>query len=107
MRLYLDDDVVDKKLISLLRNAGHDVHVPPRSGQRDSVPDAEHLANAIEAGRALLTKNYLDFVPLAKLLAASGGRHHGLLIVREGPDPRDMAYPHTISAIANIGRFAE
>lgn len=60
MRLYIDDDSVDPSLIRLLRRDGHDVMIPADVGLIGS-SDQVHLAHAIRALRALLTRNYLDF----------------------------------------------
>jgi len=102
VRLYLDDDSVDKMLIALLEKAEHDVFVPPEAG-RKTVNDQVHLLNAILAERTLLTHNCSDFEELHSLVVGSGGHHPGLIIVRRDGDRRRDMKPHDIvAAIANL-----
>jgi hypothetical protein len=103
MRLYVDDDSVDANLIRLLRRDGHDVQVPADvalSGGTDQV----HLARAIRDGRAILTRNYRDFESLHDLVvAAAGGHHGGMLVVRYDSNPRNnMTAGDIARAIRNL-----
>jgi hypothetical protein len=47
MRLYLDDDSVDRILVQLLRQAGHDVQIPNDVGMSGE-DDPVHLTYTIK-----------------------------------------------------------
>ena len=64
LRLYLDEDV-RPRLAKVLRERGFDAVSAVELG-RIAVSDAEHFAFAAQEGRALLTFNIQDFVPLAE-----------------------------------------
>lgn len=102
MRLYLDDDSASLLLTRLLRRAGHDVQLPADvglSGEDDSV----HLAHAARQDRILLSHNYHDFENLHDLVAAVGGRHPSILVVRKDNDPRrDLQAPGIVRAITKL-----
>ena len=102
MNLYIDDDSVDGVLVQILRAAGHDVVIPNDIGSV-GVPDAEHLLEAIQRSRVVLTKNHDDFEALNRLVLLVGGHHPGILIVRRDNDPkRDMDQKRTVRAIRNF-----
>lgn len=103
MRLYIDDDSVDPTLIRLLRRDGHDVRVPADVGLTGS-SDQVHLAHAIRDRRAVLTRNYRDFVALHDLVvAAVHGHHEGILVVRYDNDPRNnMTSGDVARAVRNL-----
>lgn len=95
MRLYLDDDSIGKKLIGLLRKAGHDVQVPADVGLRGR-SDAVHLRHCVNDSRVCLSANYQHFQELHELVLDAGGHHAGVLVVRydndssRDPKPRDV-----------------
>lgn len=102
MRLYLDDDTVEHLLVTLLLKAGHDVASPTdvgMSGRRDP----EHLLQAIQAGRTVLTKNYKDFPFLHALVVGASGCHSGVVLIRQDNDPRKNLSPKGI--VAALGRL--
>lgn len=102
MNLYIDDDSVDGVFVRLLRAAGHDVLVPHDIGT-EGAPDAEHLLEAIQRSRVLLTKNHDDFEALNRLVLFLGGHHPGILIVRHDSRPnRRMDRRQTVRAIRNF-----
>ena len=104
MNLYVDDDSVDKVLVRLLRNAGHDVQIPSDAGLAGH-SDAEHLTHTIREKRVLLSGNHDDFEDLHDLVLQSEGHHPGILIVRRDNDPtRDMSSRGIINAIAKLER---
>lgn len=77
--------LVDTLLARLLLKDGHDVLVPRQvslSGQNDAV----HFTYAIRNGLVLVSKNHKDFGALQDLVLAAGGRHPGLLIIRQDND---------------------
>jgi hypothetical protein len=103
MRLYLDDDSVDPILIRLLRRGGHDVQIPADVGQV-GISDQAHLAHAIRARRAILTRNHEDFQDLDDLVvAAAQGHHCGILVVLYDNNPRNNMSPGDIArAVRNL-----
>jgi hypothetical protein len=103
MRLYIDDDSVDPGLIRLLRRDGHDVQIPADIG-RIGISDQAHLAHAIRAGRAILTRNASDFDDLHDLVVvAANGRHEGILVVRYDNNPRNnMSAAGIARAVRNL-----
>jgi predicted nuclease of predicted toxin-antitoxin system len=102
VNLYIDDDSVDGVLVQMLRAAGHGVIIPQGVGN-SGAPDAEHLLEAIQRSRVILTKNYDDFEALNRLIIFIGGHHPGIFIVRQDNDPkRDMDQRRTVRAIRNF-----
>jgi predicted nuclease of predicted toxin-antitoxin system len=102
MRLYLDDDSVQGLLAKLLRKAGHEV-VLPAEIDMSGKSDPKHLAKAISDNRVCLTKNYKDFSDLHELVLESGGRHEGVLVVRQDNDPtRDLSPKGIVTAIRKL-----
>ena len=77
-RLLLDEDVWPG-LASSLREQGFDaVHVS--EVQRGGLPDADQLAYAAQAGRAILTHSIRDFGPLAAEWFFAGQVHAGIVL---------------------------
>jgi predicted nuclease of predicted toxin-antitoxin system len=102
MRLYLDDDSVNRLLVRLLRQAGHDVCLPSDVGLTGA-HDAEHLAKAVVENRVLLTHNHDDFDKLHDLVLIVGGHHPGILTVRKDNNPkRDLTVPGIVRAITKL-----
>jgi hypothetical protein len=102
MRLYVDDDSVDQRLLTLLRQAGHDLAIPADvglAGENDSV----HLRQSIRDRRALLTHNFDDFRELHELVIEATGHHFGVLVIRKDDDPkRDMKRWEIVRAVDNL-----
>ena len=102
MTLYLDDDSCANVLIAMLRKAGHEVLVPAEIGMSGS-HDAVHLLRSIREHRTILTKNYIDFDPLHKLVIGCGGGHSGVVVIRHDDDPRKkMKYKNIVAALAKV-----
>lgn len=102
MKLYLDDNSADPRLAEALRKAGYDVLLPVEAGYAGST-DPRHWRLALEQGRALLTRDYHDFLDLHELVMAAGGRHPGLLVVRADNDPaRDLTTRGIAAAISRL-----
>ncbi len=96
MRLYLDDNITDRRVVVQLQRMGHTVRLPTDMGQ-SGASDAKHLASAIQQRDVLLTQNAQDFLDLHDLILAAGGRHPGLLLLYAENDPtRDMT-PRSIA----------
>jgi hypothetical protein len=76
--LYLDDDVIPD-LARLLRGRGIDALTSAEAGMVGQA-DQAHLEFAVAGGRALLSHNYHDFLPLAEQWFRSGRHHHGVVL---------------------------
>jgi hypothetical protein len=102
MRLYLDDDTAEHRLVALLRKAGFDAAIPAdfgMSGRRDP----EHLLQAIRDGRAFLSKNYTDFMHLHALVVGAAGIHGGIILIRQDNDrKKDMTPKGIVAALARL-----
>lgn len=102
MNLYLDDDTVDRRLVSMLRKAGHSI-VVPSAVDLSGASDARHFIYAIQRSLVLLSRNHDDFLDLHEVVQAAGGGHAGILIVRSDNDPtRDMTLRHIVTALARL-----
>jgi predicted nuclease of predicted toxin-antitoxin system len=63
MRLYLDDDTADRRLVALLTHAGH-VVVMPVGVHLSGAPDTRHFIYAMRQSLILVTRNHNDFLDL-------------------------------------------
>ena len=70
--------------------------------------DGEILARAASTGRALVTANIKDFVPLDTRYRAAGQEHAGLILVSARTFPQDRSYTAAITSAlsALLGRSA-
>lgn len=96
MRLYLDDNLTDRRVVAEVRRAGHTVLVPSDVG-RSGAPDPHHFAEAIRQAAVLLTRNVQDFLDLHDLILAARGQHPGLLLIYLENDPRRDLTPRGIA----------
>jgi predicted nuclease of predicted toxin-antitoxin system len=79
VRLLLDEHY-SPILAEQLRAAGHDVvSVQEREDVR-SLEDRQLLMKAASEGRAVMTEDAKDFIPLVREAAAAGERHFGLIL---------------------------
>jgi hypothetical protein len=102
MKLYLDDDSAEALLVSLLRQAGHDVHVPADVGLVGAY-DPVHLRHSAHDDRVLLSRNHDDFKNLHELIREVQGKYPGLFIVRRDNDPtRDLKPAGIVRAIRKL-----
>ena len=102
MMLYLDDDFAEALLVTLLRQAGHDVQIPADVGLVGEY-DSVHLTHAIREDRALLSRNHDDFENLHDLIMQVQGHYPGLLIVRRDNDPaRDLKPSGIVRALRKL-----
>jgi hypothetical protein len=81
MNLYLDDDSMDRHLVTLLSNAGHVVVIPPEV-HLSGAADTRHFIYAMRQSLILVTRNHDDFLDLHEVVQAAHGRHPGILIKR-------------------------
>lgn len=102
MRLYVDDNLIDKTLVAMLQKAGHAVVVPKDVGLAGA-SDARHLEYGICSSLVMLTEDSSDFQDLHDLVLTCGGRHFGILVVRLDNNPtKDMKPKHIVTAIAKL-----
>lgn len=87
MRLLLDEHYAPE-IARLLRDRGHDVVAVVERTDLVAVSDADLLARMATEGRAVLTENAIDFVPLAQQWALDDRRHAGVLISPSRRMPR-------------------
>lgn len=83
MRLYLDEDTSNRRLVAALRSRGIDVASSLELGMNGS-KDEDQLLFAATQGRILVTGNGRDFMAIHSRWMAAGKSHAGLLIA-----PRD------------------
>ena len=82
IRLYVDEDAMDRDLIHALRARDVDVITALDVGliERD---DAVHLAFAATQGRVLYSFNIGDFSRLHRVYQAAGKSHAGMVFARQ------------------------
>jgi hypothetical protein len=80
-----------------LRAAGHDVLAVVTDPALVSLPDDQVLAHATTTGRALVTANIKDFMPLDARTRAANHNHAGLILVSSKTFPQDRAYTAAIT----------
>jgi hypothetical protein len=82
VRLLLDE-MHTPTAAEMLRSRGHDLLCAQDAGLRN-IDDGDVLAAATAAGRAVVTENVKDYVPILQQWAAAGRDHAGLIFT----DPR-------------------
>lgn len=88
MKLALDHHFTTR-LATALRERDHDVAAAIEKGWHD-LEDSELFERCVADGRAVLTNNARDFVPLVREWAAEGRSHRGLLLTDDSSWPRAM-----------------
>lgn len=81
VRLYFDRHIMTR-LADDLRDRGFDVVTTEQAGL-DTATDEEQLAFATSEGRAILTFNIRDFVPLHRACLEAGRSHCGIIVSRQ------------------------
>ncbi len=82
IRLYLDEDILERSLIKALRNAGIDVSTTAESNNL-SCTDEDQLIWATAQRRVIYTFNVGDFCYLHKIYMEEGRNHSGILIGKQ------------------------
>ena len=75
-----------------LRAKGHDVISVVADPALVSLADDQILAHAASAGRAVITANIKDFIPLDGHYRAAGRSHAGLVLVSAKTFPQDRSF---------------
>jgi hypothetical protein len=90
--LLLDEMFTDD-IAQQLRIKGYDVISVVADPALAGLPDDQILAYATAEGRALVTANIKDFVPLDTRYRAAGQFHAGLILVSTKTFPQDRGFP--------------
>ena len=86
-----------------LRANGYDVISVVADSALLGLPDEQVLAYAATEGRALVTANIKDFVPLDGRYRAAGQSHAGLILVSTKTFPQNRGFPSAMTtALATL-----
>ncbi|SRR6266487_1715687 len=91
------DQMFSGLIAEQLRAAGHDVLAVVTDPALVTFPDDQILAYATTTGRALVTTNIKDFMPLDAQYRAASQNHAGLILVSSKTFPQDRAYTAAIT----------
>jgi hypothetical protein len=100
-RPLLLDEMFPEAMADQLSATGHDVRAVVATPVFAGLPDEEILIGAAEAGRALLTANIKDFMPIDARYRATGRTHAGLIMVSTKTFPQNRAYVATVTTALN------
>lgn len=97
------DEMFSDTIAQQLRTKGHDVQAVVADPSLASLPDGQILARAAATGRALVTANIKDFMPLDAQYRAAGQEHAGLILVSAKTFPQNRSYTSAVtSALAAL-----
>ena len=94
--LVLDEMFTDD-IAQQLRTKGHDVISVIADPALVGLADDQILAYATTEGRALVTANIKDFVPLDARYRAAGQSHAGLILVSTKTFPQNRGFPSAVT----------
>jgi predicted nuclease of predicted toxin-antitoxin system len=94
--LLLDEMFTDD-IAQQLRTKGYDVISVVADPALVGLPDDQILAYAIAEGRALVTANIKDFVPLDAQYRAADQSHAGLILVSTKTFPQNRGFPSAVT----------
>ena len=100
-RPLLLDEMFPGAMAEQLSAKGHDVRAVVASPLFAGLPDEEVLIGAAEAGRALVTANIKDFMPIDARYRATGRTHAGLIMVSTKTFPQNRAYVAAVTTALN------
>jgi hypothetical protein len=92
------DEMFSDTIAQQLRAKGHDGQAVVADPSLASLSDDQILSRAAAAGRALVTANIKDFMPLDARYRAAGQAHAGLILVSAKTFPQNRSY---ISAVTS------
>jgi hypothetical protein len=90
-RLLLDE-MFPRAMADQLNAKGHDVRAVVADPEFTGLPDEDVLIGATEAGRALVTANTRDFMPIDARYRAASRAHAGLVMVSSKTFPQSRGY---------------
>ena len=82
IKLYLDEDAMDRDLAEALRQRGVNVLTALEAGMIER-PDKEHLKLAASEARVLYSFNVGDFAALHLDFLTNGKHHAGIILARQ------------------------
>jgi uncharacterized protein YbjT (DUF2867 family) len=91
------DEMFPQAMADQLNAKGHDVRAVVADPEFLGLPDEDILIGATEAGRALVTANIKDFMPIDARYRAANRVHAGLIMVSSKTFPQNRAYVITIT----------
>jgi Domain of unknown function (DUF5615) len=91
------DEMLSGDIADQLRSKGHDVLAVLADSALLALPDNQILAHATATGRALVTANIKDFMPLDAQYRAAGQIHAGLIFISSKTFRQDRAYTSAIT----------
>jgi predicted nuclease of predicted toxin-antitoxin system len=94
--LLLDEMFADR-IAQRLQNRNYDVISVVADSALISLPDDQVLAYAAAEGRALVTANIKDFIPLDGMYRAAGHAHAGLILVSTKTFPQDRKFTAAVA----------
>ena len=92
------DEMFSDTIAQQLRTKGHDVISVVAQPALVGLSDDQILAYATTEGRALVTANIKDFMPLDGRYQAAGQAHPGLILVSTKTFPQSRAFTTAITA---------
>jgi Domain of unknown function (DUF5615) len=100
--LLLDEMFTDD-IAQQLRTKGYDVISVVADPALAGLPDDQVLAYATAEGRALVTANIKDFIPLDTRYRAADQSHAGLILVSTKSFPQNRGFPAAVAtALATL-----
>ncbi len=94
--LLLDEMFTDD-IVQQLRTKGYDVISVVADPALVGLPDDQILAYATAEGRALVTANVKDFIPLDTRYRAADQSHTGLILVSTKTFPQNRGFPSAVA----------
>jgi len=91
------DEMFSGTIADQLRSKGHDVLAVVADPALLALPDDQILAHATATGRALVTANIKDFMPLDAQYRAAGQAHAGLIFISSKTYRQDRGYTAAIT----------
>lgn len=92
------DEMFSDSIAQQLRANGYDVISVVATPTLVALPDDQVLAFAAGEGRALVTANIKDFVPLDGRYRAAGQLHAGLILVSTRTFPQNRSFTTAVAA---------
>jgi Trk K+ transport system NAD-binding subunit len=92
------DEMFANTIARQLGAQGHDVLAVVADPSLVSLPDDQILSRATATGRALVTANIKDFMPLDARYRAAGQAHAGLILVSAKTFPQNRSYATAVSS---------
>ena len=101
-RPLLLDEMFSDAIAEQPRTRGYDVISVVANPALVALPDEQILGHAATNGRALVTANIKDFMPLDARYRAAGQVHHGLILVSTKTFPQNRSFTATIATALEV-----